>query len=891
MIPRPYLTCLRSLTTGSARGIANTFEEATIPPACSPTYRPLDRNKDEFRLLKILPPAKPLEAGAGPLDFSQEPVRCELQYASLDGLASRRSAEQSAMDSIVAYILQDVPRLRANDAETDIGALMDSSGQRLASRMFVDTDTEHTIGTEKKEALQRLYKASIQKLEMWRPEGIKLPTKSFEEWLSSWVWTPLSGDAKYLEQNSRAGYFALSYVWRDGAQVTLGTQNRELDSLVAASGMTVRQALKLRAKSPQMMREVYGRAHDVVDDSREIILDGVPVLVGHNLEKALRTLREFPEISNGTRVWVDALCINQQDVQEKNFEVKRMGEIYRKADRVVSYLGEESDQSGNILEFMDAIGEVMQKAKVLAPITLGFIRNIQADMAFSMIKFLMRTYFSRIWIVQEVVLGGERSIVTCGARRFSWTNLLRCGKMLNAGMAAASWNYNLKLGPTKNEEDDEYYLTFADLKDGITKLQMLRDAHIYSRREKDEEDRHLSNTLWFRIPSSNNATDSRDLIYGMMSLLPKKLTDLIQIDYASPNRFVDVMETFAEAIIKSTQSLHWILHRYYSPFLGHQDWPTWVPNLAQRFSSAHWDWTVNPEGNACPKVPCTPSFAMARDTRKHLLVCEGMKLDMIDMATQNIGIDALHQKQLLIQTLAESLTIENTEQVYPVMEDLQRSMGKQQWLIIPEEYDGQTPNADKISTIPITSAHRYGNTEGLKAALNKCFGRFEVKLGGGQSIFSFPLDVSEEDDEILKKQILGSREFKGPMVKSFNLIRHFFADFKLWDTSFRDLFPARAADVDPASFSAPEIEGNAFSVAHLFTTFDGYIGTCLGNVRAGDELVLLAGCSMPVLLRKSAAVSGAYELQGGVYIPGLMNGEALNGEGRPEDYFRTILIC
>jgi hypothetical protein len=129
------------------------------------------------------------------------------------------------------------------------------------------------------------------------------------------------------------------------------------------------------------------------------------------------------------------------------------------------------------------------------------------------------------------------------------------------------------------------------------------------------------------------------------------------------------------------------------------------------------------------------------------------------------------------------------------------------------------------------------------------------------------------------------------MVMSFNAIRSLFANFKLWDTSFRGLFPASAADVEPASFSAPEIEGSAMSLAHLFTTFGGYVGTCLGNVRAGDELFLLAGCSMPVLLKKSAAVSGAYELQGGVYIPGLMNGEALNGKDHPEGDFQIILIC
>jgi hypothetical protein len=267
-----------------------------------------------------------------------------------------------------------------------------------------------------------------------------------------------------------------------------------------------------------------------------------------------------------------------------------------------------------------------------------------------------------------------------------------------------------------------------------------------------------------------------------------------------------------------------------------------------------------------------------------------MKLDMIHMATQNIVMDVFLTKKLMIQRLADSMTIENAGQVYPMMEDLQRSIRIQQSLIIPEEYNEEPPNADNISTVPIANAHKYGDTEGLKAALNKCFGRFEVKLEGGQSIFSFPLDISAEDGETLNR-ILASREFKAPMVTSFNMIRGLLADFKLWDTSFRDLFPARAADVDPASFSTPEIEGNAMSLAHLFTTFGGYVGACLGNVRAGDELFLLAGCSMPVLLKKSAAVSGAYELQCGVYIPGLMNGEALNGEGRLEDDFKIILIC
>ena len=883
-----YLLKLESLATRSV--MANTSGKATIRQASYPTYRPLDRSKGEFRLLKILPSVNRLEADAGPLDFSQDPLRCELQYASFDVLAGRSSALESMKNSFAAYIWQDIRRTRANDAETDVGALVGSLESKFSRMLSVDHDTVYEIGAERMEVLQELYETSKQTLEIWRPEGIQLHPKSFKDWLSSWIWTPLSGDTNHLEEES-LGYFALSYVWRDQGQVTYGTDDPEIRRMVAASGLTMRQALELTDMAPQMIEELCNQEGGSTDDSAEIVLDGVPVPVGRNLEKALRTLREMPEISNGTRVWVDALCINQQDVQEKNFEVKRMGDIYGKADRVVSYLGEESDQSGSILEFMDAIGEVMQQARVLAPITLGFLRNMQADMAFSMARFLMRTYFSRIWIAQEVVLGGDKSIVICGTRRFSWTNLLRCGTMLNAGMAAsASWNFDMQLGWFQNEKERAYCITLADLKNGITKLQMLRDAQTDSRgeeREKNPVARSVpaSSTLWFRIVSSNNATDSRDLIYGIMNLLPKKLTDLINVDYASPNQFVDVMRMFAEAHIRSTQSLHWILHRSYAAFLGHQDWPTWVPNMAQRFSSAHWDWTNNLDGTACPNIPYTPSFTIASDTGKHLLVCKGMKLDMILNATQNVVTDTLHKKTSLIQMLADSMTNENAGEVYPMMETLQNSTRKQQWLIIPERDNEVTTNTNNLSTVPIASAKRYGNIEGLKAALNKCFNRFGVKLVGGQSIFNFPLDISKEDNLTLN-QFQASREFNAPMVLTFNVIRDLFADLYLWGPTFRDLFPAHAANVDPASFSAPEIEGLPMSVARLFTTFGGYVGACLCNVRAGDELFLLAGCSMPVLLKRSAAVAGAYELRGGVYVPGLMAGEAFYGKETPEGSFQ-----
>ncbi|KAH8653511.1 heterokaryon incompatibility protein-domain-containing protein [Xylariales sp. PMI_506] len=882
--------------------------EAGAVPASRPVYRQLDRSKAEFRLLKILPPATRTGSESDPMGFSTEAIRCELQYESLDAIAARSGAKQASINSILAYLLQDIPSSRAEDNETDTPALMDLLGRRLGSTLSVSKSSVHDMGEERMKALETLYATSIQVIEAWRPEGIPIVQKSFEQWLGSWIWTPLSGDAKHVESES-LGYFALSYVWRDQPPATLGPESRELDDMITASGMSMRQALEKTGMTTEEINQVCGDPADTADGYAEIILDNERVLVTNYLEKALRTLREIPEIQRGARVWVDALCINQQDVEEKNFEVKRMGDIYRKADRVLSYLGEEDGLSDYILELMDGIGEVVKRAESLAPVTLNFFRALRSDIAVALTRLLMRPYFSRIWIVQEIVLGGDRSIAICGKRRFSWTSILRCGNMLKAGMSLTTWNWDTKLSPTGDDDNDDSTeeLTLADMREGITKLQMLRDAHIdCTRIEKEESQGEYyvpsSNTLWFRIPSSNKATDTRDLIYGMMNLLPKRLADGIHVDYAaSASGFVDAMRSFAEAHIASTQSLDWILNRYFSPFMGHQDWPTWVPNLAQPFSSAHWSWALNLEGSACPGIPCNPSFATDRVTRKPLLICQGVKIDTVVHASENMVKDGLARTRRLAQVLVDSMTAENAAEVYPMLQNIQRSARKKHAVIIPEDDEPESEDTTGADGTDVqgaapdiaTTTHKYGDAAGLEAALGACLARVGVKLAGGQSIFNFPLDISDEDVETLQRA-LQSREFSAPAVMTLNGLRDEGAlgGLDLWDgVTFRDLFPPGAAGVDPASYSAPEIgDDRGVALIHLFTTAAGAVGACLGNVRPGDELFLLPGCSMPVLLKKSRAVQGAYMLRGGVYVPGIMAGEALSDNVFDQDGFKTVII-
>ncbi|KAK3672080.1 hypothetical protein LTR78_008050 [Recurvomyces mirabilis] len=70
---------------------------------------------------------------------------------------------------------------------------------------------------------------------------------------------------------------------------------------------------------------------------RVITVNRSPCYVTSNLEAALRRLRQ-PKARR--RIWVDAICINQADMDERSSQVMQMGQIYRNADRVIIWLGE-----------------------------------------------------------------------------------------------------------------------------------------------------------------------------------------------------------------------------------------------------------------------------------------------------------------------------------------------------------------------------------------------------------------------------------------------------------------------------------------------------------------------------------------------------------------------
>lgn len=141
------------------------------------------------------------------------------------------------------------------------------------------------------------------------------------------------------------------------------------------------------------------------------------------------------------RLWIDSICINQDDIPERNAQVAIMSQIYSKAGMVIGWLGVQND-------FTDPACQALKDFKrgeggVIA--WLGYIQ-LNASTRISMEKFidtkirspktsyygrqclaiqhlLGRTWFHRIWVIQEWALA-ERIHMYCGSVEINYMDII-----------------------------------------------------------------------------------------------------------------------------------------------------------------------------------------------------------------------------------------------------------------------------------------------------------------------------------------------------------------------------------------------------------------------------------------------------------------------------------
>lgn len=135
----------------------------------------------------------------------------------------------------------------------------------------------------------------------------------------------------------------------------------------------------------------------------EVIVNGPRMTVRQNLEKALRALR-LPK--NEAVWWIDAVCINQFDTVKRNREISRISEIYDSAAIVICYVGDPDDDSHLALDLVKDLQEPMMRLDKDDNWQVGKEERVTPErlprLRAALYRFLMRPYFRRVWVLQEV---------------------------------------------------------------------------------------------------------------------------------------------------------------------------------------------------------------------------------------------------------------------------------------------------------------------------------------------------------------------------------------------------------------------------------------------------------------------------------------------------------
>ncbi|OAA57293.1 Heterokaryon incompatibility [Cordyceps fumosorosea ARSEF 2679] len=157
-----------------------------------------------------------------------------------------------------------------------------------------------------------------------------------------------------------------------------------------------------------------------------IICDGTPVEVGGELHRAIRRIRSEDE---PLRIWIDALCIDQDNVAERNKHVLVMGAIYAGAAHVRIWLGEDTGVESLGLQVLSGILDIARES--ISDAEFSTLRTFEirkrlltnpktAELDWESLELLFnRAWFRRIWVLQEAA-NATRATVHIGSGSEDW---------------------------------------------------------------------------------------------------------------------------------------------------------------------------------------------------------------------------------------------------------------------------------------------------------------------------------------------------------------------------------------------------------------------------------------------------------------------------------------
>ena len=331
-------------------------------------------------------------------------------------------------------------------------------------------------------------------------------------------------------------------------------------------------------------------------------------------------------------LWIDAICINQASIQEKNQQVPLMAVVYRRAEHVCVWLGEMNDESKVALDFIRRPGDVFATS-----VSAKSKPNWRAFYA-----FISRPWFRHRWAIQAIALARKATLI-CGNRSFGWHELANALSIVQNVMTRFS-NDNIRY----HEYDDWGHMS---LQPAFRLAEIRDDLRRFSGDGDDTARRWSLEALTWKFQDFETS-DPRDTIYALLALAKDKKQESphfysfthIPIDYNWV--YLDLCKNYIASAIQTSGSLD-VLFR---PWEHYQEGtkvfpggvPSWLPqkwsitfgrSIYGKYARINADVLVGPpehgKYNACGSVAVTNECRFGTGMKKNSMFVEGLIVDVI----------------------------------------------------------------------------------------------------------------------------------------------------------------------------------------------------------------------------------------------------------------------
>ncbi|KAI0377121.1 HET-domain-containing protein [Hypomontagnella monticulosa] len=584
---------------------------------------------------------------------------------------------------------------------------------------------------------------------------------------------------------------------------------------------------------------------------------GRELLVTPNCHDALRQLRF--RFSRRT-LWIDSICIDQgnseRQIRERKSQVQMMGDIYESASRVIVWLGPAHQYTPMVFHVLRMTGLVTYWSRkyhlgwrATKPLYLRISSRFEYDATESRkytegLRYLLdNQWFNRVWTMQETIFAGK-CVILCGKNQLDWEAFGSSLSHVNGLFAysPAADSEVISLLTARDMARDRFQPRKKTATRPVAKTPIGRDKIPFNRRYSFK---HLDH-LWMAILGRLQCSVPQDKVYGLYSVFKANGFELPDVDYSK-----SVQEVYGD-VIKSFISHHRsldILSVSVRP-LGPDDFPTWAPN---------WNisYTVNPRAFDSTEYLFSPWFEYC---------ASGNSMAGITGFTP---AEELHLRGLIVGCV-RSIVVSSTPRrpsdlaarSNPSLDFIRTCHS---WLAqlkstrVEEVYQGVAYVKALMNTVAFINMPRKEIT--MDSEKRK---ELEVCFHCWVDVLSYP-----DCDSVVARGMEAVAQLDPSSANYLEIIEAALDFDKIMSKS--NTIPRAVIEI---LFKAQRFDYTVCSRlsewAFLFLE-TGHIGRSYYNCREGDKIALLAGSTVPLVLREVG--HNRYQFVSPAYIHGIMKGE------------------